>query len=332
MKTLRVGYAGSAPFISEGKPADGIVIDIWRAISFNQNLKSDLKAYHSVHEGMDAVRAGELDVLIGPITINSDRTKQITFSQPFYDTEMAILAPKIELTFWDHLSPFFSKTFLFAILGLLIILGIVGVLFYVIEGRKFPEEYGEKPIKGIGTGVWLAITTMTTVGYGDFAPKTTPGRFLLGAWMIISLIMATTFVAGIASTLTTTNLQDKTIVELNQMEDKRIATPNFKKIIDKVKAIGGTPLAVNNVNEAYGLLKNGEVDAILYDLVPLEYVRTKKDKEKYLLSKKNIQPQHYGFVFPLNSEFRRDIDLGILELKEADEIMDITENWLSKRD
>ena len=91
-------------------------------------------------------------------------------------------------------------------------------------------------------------------------------------------------------------------------------------------------MAVNNVKDAYIMLKEGKVDAILYDVVQLEYLLTKKDQEKFLLSKKNIQPQHYGFIFPLNSDLRRDVDLEILKLKEADEINDITENWLTKNE
>lgn len=54
----------------------------------------------------------------------------------------------------------------------------VGTLIYLIEG----EEHG---FTSIPKGVYWAIVTMTTVGYGDLSPKTAPGQFLASALMIV---------------------------------------------------------------------------------------------------------------------------------------------------
>ena len=329
--SLRVGIAGSAPFYINNEKPEGIVPDLWREIAFNIDRQYTYKNYTSVEEGMQATTDGDIDVLIGPITINSLRAETVSFSHPFYDTELGILAPVLELTFWDHLKPFFSSTFLYAVGFLLIVLTIVGTLFWLLEGRKFPDEYSKHPIKGIGSGIWLAIVTMTTVGYGDYAPKTIPGRFLMGAWMIISLIMATSFVAGIATTLTVSSQQEKTIKSLGQLEGKRIATPSYDKVLTQVRNVGGMPIPVKNVNEAYDLLLNEEVDAVLYDVVPLEYVFSNKEKENFELTKKNIQPQHYGFIFPLDSPLRRKVDLQIIQLREDNEIEDIVTQWINTK-
>src|SRR5690606_30126040 len=139
---------------------------------------------------------------------------------------------------------FLSTTFIYAVLVLLVILTIVGFLFWAIEGRKYPEDYGKGAIKGIGSGVWLAVVTMTTVGYGDLAPRTPPGRFLLGSWMVISLILATSFVAGIATTFSKSSNENQTITGISHLENKKVAVPNYKKIVDKVRDAGGTPIPI----------------------------------------------------------------------------------------
>ncbi len=60
----------------------------------------------------------------------------------------------------------------------LILLLILGSAMYLIEG----EEGG---FTSIPTGVYWAIVTMTTVGYGDIAPVTAIGKVLASAVMIL---------------------------------------------------------------------------------------------------------------------------------------------------
>ncbi len=332
--TLNVGYVGSAPFIistPDGQRPKGIVFDIWREIAFSINKQYRLKEMSSIDQGISSVRTGELDVLIGPITINSERATKIAFSQPFYDTELALLAPVVELSFWDHLTPFLSSTFLFAILGLLLTLGIVGFLFWLVEGRHFPEDYPKDPIKCIGIGAWLAVVTMTTVGYGDYAPKTPKGRVVMGSWMIISLILATTFVAGIATTFSKVGQGKKTIASLNQLDGKEVAVPSNQKVISLIRAVSGDPVKVQDVSEAYSLLLEGKVDAVLYDQVPLKYVFEKGEKGNYLLTKKNIYPQHYGFILRNESDLKSLIDKQIIRMRESNEIGEIVSQWISSK-
>jgi len=55
---------------------------------------------------------------------------------------------------------------------------IIGALMYLIEG----EENG---FTSIPQSIYWAIVTMTTVGYGDIAPATVPGKMLASLVMIV---------------------------------------------------------------------------------------------------------------------------------------------------
>lgn len=330
-ETLKVGYAGSEPFVMHGEKEEGIVIDIWKEIAFGLNKNYELIEFKSLESGIEAVDKKELDILIGPITINSSRAALANFSQPYYNTELAILAPVVETTFWDKVKPFLSTTFIYAVLVLLVILTIVGFLFWAIEGRKYPEDYGKGALKGTASGVWLAVVTMTTVGYGDLAPRTPPGRFLLGSWMVISLILATSFVAGIASTFSQSSNDDKTITGLSHLENKKVAVPNYKKIIEKVRDAGGSPVPIDDVSEGYKMLMDKKVDALIYDEIPLQYIFENDKKADFVLSKKRIEPQYYGFLFPIGSTLKRKVDLQIIRLQDNQEITHIVEDWITRK-
>ncbi|HEY9281927.1 MAG TPA: ion transporter [Pyrinomonadaceae bacterium] len=64
------------------------------------------------------------------------------------------------------------------ILTVLTLVVIIGTLLYVVEG----EENG---FTSIPVGIYWAVVTLTTVGYGDLSPKTPAGQTLAAMVMII---------------------------------------------------------------------------------------------------------------------------------------------------
>jgi voltage-gated potassium channel len=55
---------------------------------------------------------------------------------------------------------------------------VMGTLMYVVEGP-------ENGFRNIPVGIYWAITTMTTVGFGDITPKTDLGRFIASVMMLL---------------------------------------------------------------------------------------------------------------------------------------------------
>ena len=62
--------------------------------------------------------------------------------------------------------------------AVLMIVLVMGTLMYVVEGPSNGFE-------SIPTAVYWAITTMTTVGFGDITPKTDMGRFIASVMMLL---------------------------------------------------------------------------------------------------------------------------------------------------
>src|SRR6476469_7005070 len=68
---------------------------------------------------------------------------------------------------------------------------ISGVLIHLTDKQNYPE---------LGDGLWWAIQTVTTVGYGDLVPTSTTGRFIAALVMVVGIGFLTVITATITST------------------------------------------------------------------------------------------------------------------------------------
>ncbi|CAH3190556.1 unnamed protein product, partial [Porites lobata] len=67
----------------------------------------------------------------------------------------------------------------------------------------FPKSFKN----GTQEGLWWAIVTMTTTGYGDKTPKSTLARAYASLWMIVGLMLMSIITAQVSSTITSENLR-----------------------------------------------------------------------------------------------------------------------------
>lgn len=327
--TLRVGLAGSEPFVFTEEDK-GIAIEIWDEIAKKQSWNFKYVRFDNADEALHNLNKGTLDVVVGPISITSKRLESMRFSQPFYNSSISIISREQDQSFWQKVKPFFSIKLLMAIGIFLVILSIVGALLWLAERKESPDQFPAQPLNGIGTGMWLAIVTMSTTGYGDKAPITLFGRIIAGSWMVISIIFATSMVAGIASTLTLSSLGSTTISTIEELSNAKAATITnspteafLKKA--KIKAVNA-----NDLSTAMEKLKNKEVDAVVYDRPQLlYYLKNHKDQNLYI-SKAEYYKQGYGFAFPADSELLSDVNKSLLELAENQEIEDIIHYYIQK--
>ncbi|MGM9923844.1 MAG: potassium channel family protein [Bacillus sp. (in: firmicutes)] len=86
-----------------------------------------------------------------------------------------------------------------------------------------PINYFEEGINSFAEGIWWAIVTTTTVGYGDFAPVTTPGRITAVILMLVGIGCIGMITGSVATYLTKANKKDEDkeyiIKKINALED-----------------------------------------------------------------------------------------------------------------
>jgi polar amino acid transport system substrate-binding protein len=329
--TLKVGVAGSAPFVvRNGDAVDGIAVQVWRQVATRAGLGFDLLPQPNVATSLAKVATGELDVAVGPISITAERAEKVSFTQPYFHSSLAIAAPSGGKSTWQRVKPFLSKTFLVGLATLIVVLCIVGFLVWLAERRRNPDQFPRHPIRGVGNGMWLAIVTMTTVGYGDRAPMTVAGRLIVATWMLIALIATSSLTAGIASVLTVQQLEGGTIERAEQLAGVRTAAVGGTTGERFARQHGARIIAAADLPAAVALVAKKQADAVVFDRPQLRYSLLHNPDVALTLSALSYEPQGYGFATARGSALGHQLSVALLATLESGAVESLTKDWLGE--
>jgi len=317
---LRVGITEVPPFvIADGKGDwEGISIDLWRAIADRQGWAYEWQGM-PFSDLLGAVERGEVDVVVGALTMTSEREAVFDFSHPFYQTGLSIGVPHSpKQGLLQSLKALFSWGFLSVIGALALLLLGVGFALWLLERRRNAEQFGGSNAEGIGAGFWWAAVTMTTVGYGDKAPVTLGGRLLALVWMFAGLIMVASFTAAITSSLTVSNLQYQ-ISGPQDLPGNTVATIAGTASAQYLQEQRIISQEYSDLHSAMQAVSAGDSDAVVYDRPLLQYRNQQLGKDRLDLLPGVFDQQLYALALPTGSSLRDEVNEAILRLTESPE-------------
>jgi voltage-gated potassium channel len=100
---------------------------------------------------------------------------------------------------------------------------LAGWLMTVIDHTGFPT---------LGSGMWWAVQTVTTVGYGDHVPQTDAGRLMAAATMLLGIGFITVITASITGAFVARSRREQ---HLEGPESARVE--DLQEVIERLERI-----------------------------------------------------------------------------------------------
>ena len=328
---LTVGIKAAPPFVVEDSDGgfSGLSVQLWEAVAQRLGIEYEY-APRNLAGLFTGLADGALDVSVAALTVTAPRESRIDFSYPFYSTGLAIAVPAGGGRVLGTISRFFSWQFFTAMGALALLLLAVGAAIWLFERKANAEEFGGSPAQGMSSGFWWAAVTMTTVGYGDKAPRTLGGRLVGLVWMFAAVIIISSFTAAIATSLTVGSLSSG-IKGVQDLRNAKVVTVGGSAAADSLRERGIAFVTRAELEDGLQDLADERVDAVVYDAPLLRYRVMNNHPGALQVLPAVFDRQDYAFALPQGSELREPINRAILEYLATDEWRDTLVEYLGKR-
>lgn len=311
---LVVAIKPISPFvIIEGDRITGFSIDLWEELAQQAEIPFEYVVVESVDDQIEMVTDGEADAAIAAITINSEREDLMDFSYAYYQSGLQIMIPVAGAQIARGLlSLILSPAVLRIIFLFLVTMFIMGNVVWFLERKKNTEEFPKGYFQGVWEGIWWSIVTVTTVGYGDKAPRTVLGRLMGMFTILFGLFLIANFTAQITTRLTLDGMRG-VISSVDDLPGKRVVT-----VVDSTASqfLSDNYIRHNTtdtIEAAVEQLVHDQADAIVYDAPILQFLATTAAKGDVQVVGSILQVEYYGVGLPLESPYRKEINKALMD-------------------
>ncbi|XP_050935116.1 glutamate receptor 3.4-like [Cucumis melo] len=337
----RVSYKA---FVSKDKNPPGVkgyCIDVFEAainllpypVPHTYILYGDGKDTPEYSNLVYEVSQNKYDAAVGDITIVTNRTKIVDFTQPFMESGLVVVTVVKEekSSPWAFLRPFTIQ--MWAVTAIFFI--FVGAVVWILEHRT-NEEFRGPPRQQLITIFWFSFSTMF------FSHKentvSTLGRLVLIIWLFVVLIINSSYTASLTSILTVQQLTSniKGIDSLISSTDAiGVQEGSFalKYLIDDLGIAASRIIKLKDQEEYADALRHGAEDggvAAIVDELPYVELFLAGTNCMYRIVGEEFTKSGWGFAFQRDSPLAVDLSTAILQLSENGDLQKIHDKWLSR--
>ncbi|GAB2274886.1 hypothetical protein Dimus_009657 [Dionaea muscipula] len=336
----RVSFQDFVSKIKEPPGVQGYCVDIFEAalnllpypVPRTYVLYGNGKRSPTYNNIVSDIAQNKYDAGVGDITITTNRTKTVDFTQPYLESGLVIVAPvkRAKSNAWAFLQPFTLE--MWFVTGSFFLL--IGAVVWILEHR-INSEFRGPPRQQIMTIFWFSFSTM----FFSHRENTvsTLGRLVLLIWLFVVLIINSSYTASLTSILTVQQLTSG-IQGLDSLiasgDPIGVQDGSFARnyLINDLNIEASRIISLKDEKDYADALDNGPgnggvaaiVDELPYIEVFLANVDCSYDKVGQEFTKSG-----WGFVFQRDSPLAVDLSTAILTLSASGNLKKIHDKWLA---
>lgn len=326
---LRVGIRDVRPFIFQNsdQPPHGYAIDLWEALAYELGCEFSFVPSDGIASTLQDMQDQKLDIAIGAITITEAREQRFDFSYSYFHTGLGILVPVgSDFSLTTFFSTFFTADRMRKI-GMFFLFLLCSAHVIWLAERRRSYSFHRNYFPGIFEGIYWSIVTASTVGYGDYIPKSKTGKMLAVLIIFVSLPLFAVFVADTSSFFTLHKLRSY-IEGPQDLDGKRVGVVRSSTSEEYMEhqrlAVAETyPGAL----DMFKALDEGYLNAVVHDLPTLQYYAGNEGQGRVQVVGRMFGKQDYAFLLPEGSKLKESVDRALLKLIENGTIATIHSKW-----
>ncbi|CAK9183818.1 unnamed protein product [Ilex paraguariensis] len=280
------------------------------------------------------VSQNKFDAAVGDITIVTNRTKIVDFTQPYMESGLVIVAPvkQIKSSPWAFLKPFTWE--MWCVTGAFFL--FVGAVVWILEHRT-NQEFRGTPRQQLVTIFWFSFSTMFFAHRENTV--STLGRMVLILWLFVVLIINSSYTASLTSILTVQQLTSRiqgidSLISSDDPIGVQDGSFAYNYLVEELN-IAESRLRILKSQEDYvNSLKQGPkgggVAAIVDELPYVELFLSNADCVFKVVGQE-FTKSGWGFAFQRDSPLAVDLSTAILQLSENGDLQRIHDKWLSRK-
>lgn len=310
---------------------DKIAVELWTAMANTLGLKYVFVKEENEAQAFSDLQSKMIDVIVGPVLVNHQIPN--TYFMQSYSSKMltivlpASYTPSVMEQFIPYLKALFSK-------AVSIFVGVTllfSFLIWLAERKANSMQFSYHPLRGIGAAIWLTLSTLTTIGYGDKTPVTLIGRVLAVILMFISLFMVSSLTVAITAELASIKISGYGIKSPHDLSGKQVVYVEGDETAKRlINYYGGIAVNAKSYLDAVQSLESDKVFAGFLDrMQTLYYLKHTPNKSLQLIDY-SYSEGNYAFVARRDYPYIQELNEALFTMQTNGKIEAIEQNWLGQ--